>query len=71
MMFVKMFTRSQSKISSIDIPLNEKGHPTIGILRPKPAAKPVINPYILECDSLEKTADMFAMVKNIDEFVFE
>jgi hypothetical protein len=71
MMFAQMFRRSQSKVTSTDIPLNAKGHPTIGMLRPKPAAKPVFNPYILECDSLEKTADMFAMVKNIDEFVVE
>ena len=64
-------TRSQSRKTTSSIPLNANGHPTVGMLRPKSTPKLVVNPYISECTSLEKTAEMFEMMIETTEYVIE
>jgi hypothetical protein len=71
MTFAKMFTRSQGKITSTDMPLNAKGYPTIGMLRPKIVPKTVVNPYISRCNSLEETAEMFETITEMTRYVIE
>lgn len=55
-------TRSQSRKT---VSLNAKGHPTIGMICPISAPKSVVNPYISQCDTLEKTAEMFEMMTGV------
>jgi hypothetical protein len=61
-------TRSQLRKP---VPLNAKGHPTVGMLRPRPAPKLVVNPYISQCDSLKNTAEMFEMITEMTNYVIE
>ena len=70
-MFKMLFTRSQSRKTSMSTPLNAKGHPTIGMICPRPAPKMVVNPYISQCDTLEKTAEMFEVVTEMAYYIIE
>lgn len=66
-----MLTHSQSRNSTMSIPLNAKGHPTVGMLCPRSITKSVVNPYISECDSLENTAEIFKSINEMDNYVIE
>ena len=60
--FKMVRTRSQVNKSNA---LNGKGYPTMGMLCPKSQHKKGTNPYISECDSLEKTAEIFILIIKI------
>lgn len=59
-------TRSQETKSNAK---NAKGYSTEGMLRPKCVEKKASNPYILECDSLEKTAEVFNTIMKISKIL--
>jgi len=63
--------RYQSRKSSMTIPLNAKGRPTVGMLCPRPTPKLVVNPYISHCTSLEETAEMFKMITEMTDYIIE
>ena len=62
-------TRSQAKRKPSIIPLNAKGHPSVGMLCPKPLPKLLVNPYISRCNSLEETAEIFETITEMINYV--
>jgi hypothetical protein len=64
-------TRSQGRKISNAIPLNAKGHPSIGMLTIKSTPKTIVNPFISRCDSLENTARMLYNVLEIINLKFK
>lgn len=61
-------TRSQVRNNSNSVPLNAKGHPSVGMLTIKSTTKIIVNPYISQCDSLENTA---LILHNVMEIINE
>lgn len=64
-------TRSQGRKMSNSVPLNAKGHPSIGMLAIKSTPEIIVNPYISRCDSLENTALMLHNVMEIINLKFK
>lgn len=66
-------TRSQKilaekEVIPEEVPRNEKGHPSVGYIRPKLcASKKSINPYVNKCYSLRSTTDNLTEVLMMKE----